>query len=161
MPPAGLPPEPPDPRKSNTILKVVGFILLLVVVLIAALSQSELTNDTKGDLELIRGYARMNPLPQDAKEVTVLQPDLSPDGMLGVRFKASEKSIGEWLRISPGTQGVKGEYAEGGFVRYKVPEDKFDPEARSAEVRVHQSDQVVWIAVSPASKSLLDKSRSK
>lgn len=160
LPPVGPPPEPPK-SIAGTVFKIIGFVLLLIVMLVAMLWQSELPNDTKNEVERIRGYARMNPFPPDAKDVQVVQPDESRDGTLGIRFKASEKTVEEWLAISPGTKGVKGQYEAGGITRYVVPPDTFDPEARQAEIRWHRNDGEVWIAVSAASKSILEKARQR
>ena len=152
------PPIPPQRGRFTTFFQVAGMVLLMLSAVVWMLWEPQTLVDPKREADTIRSYARMNPLPSSATEIRVLQPDESPDGSLGVMFKANDLAVHSWLSISSGTTGVKPEFQGDVFV-YKILPNPRDPDGRHAEVRWRKNEQLVWLAVSAASSSVLKKAR--
>ena len=134
-------------------------VVLMLSAVVWMLWEPQTLVDPKREADTIRSYARMNPLPSSATDIRVLQPDESPDGSLGVMFKANDMAVLSWISISPGTTGVKAEFQGGNVLVYKILPDRRDPDGRMAEVRWRKNEQLVWLAVSSASASALKKAR--
>lgn len=151
LPPERPRPLPVPPRESSNFMKatlqVLGMLAVFLVGGYLFLSDADSTITSTPDV--IRGYARMNPLPASKQNVRVVQPDQSTNHQLMLQFTASDSDVENWLKASPGTQGVTPMPKPQSVKEYIIPTDLRDPDARPASVLWKTSTGEVVITVAP------------
>ena len=143
-----------EPMTGKLLLQVIGVVVVMIVGIIFAMTDPDSAPSSSSTIDLIRGYARMNPLPAKAQEIRVYQPDESPDKNLSLHFTARDAEIMNWLEISPGTSGVVPTKMEGSVTQYIIPMDLRDAAARPAKVLWKKSDGRVVISIAPPPSAL-------
>ncbi len=149
-----LPPPPKEGVTGKLILQIIGVIAVMVIGLLFAMMDPDTSPSSTNSIDLIRGYARMNPLPAKAQEIRVYQPDESPDKNLSLHFTARDAEIQNWLDISPGTHGVTPSKLEGSVAEYIIPTDLRDSASRPAKVLWKKTDGRVVISIAPPPSAL-------
>ena len=145
-----LPAPPPPPRKlGSAILQVSAVVLIILGGIFYMLWEGEKLPNDPGVISELRTAARLNPFPKEAGPIKMVPPEESVDSNYGILFTAPDTAVETWLAISPGTQGVKGEYLDGNIFRYVIPSATPARKQALAEVRWQRTAHTVYISVPP------------
>jgi hypothetical protein len=139
------------PKKSGRkkwviALQILGMLLLAAGVLFFTLSEGELIVPHNTQADQIRKWARLNPLPDSARDIHITMPEDNLQRVYSLEFRAREQEIRDWLAYSPSTaktQPIQETGPEGMLQVYLIHRQSPDGPAPAGSSS-HGAAKVIW-----------------
>lgn len=105
----------------------------------------------QGEIDKVRSWVRLNPLPKSATNVRFVNPD-EGDNRYHIIFDAPAPDIENWIAASPGLQDVSPQFSDVGAVVYRIAASTNDEVSHSASVYYSKAKGAVDVAIAVESR---------